>query len=46
MGLMWADDDVGEGYGLSGRENLAVEDATDERLSRLAPHHLYVFRRR
>jgi hypothetical protein len=46
IGLMWADDDVGDGYGLAGRDNLAVEDATDERLSRLAPHHLYVFRRR
>jgi len=46
IGLMWVDDNVGDGYGLAGRENLSLEDATDERLSLLAPHHLYVFRRR
>jgi hypothetical protein len=45
VGLMWADGNVGDGYCLAGRENLRVGDATDERLSHLAPHFLYVFRR-
>jgi hypothetical protein len=45
IGLIWVDDNVGDGYRLAGRESLRVDDATDERLSQLAPHHLYVFRR-
>jgi hypothetical protein len=45
IGLIRVDDNVGDGYRLAGRENLRVDDAIDERLSHLAPHRLYVFRR-